>query len=161
MKGSEKAMIALGTALLVLWGFATVYGLSADSDRRVDSEDAKKQLRNTLAASLDKQSIHHETTSREHQEISKRLDKIETAVKQRQDEVARLVKQAEYHVKTLREQPANSEVFGRSLHSAANWNSAFTTVTGIPARAPRATEGSKPVIDFYCSRISEVPEYLR
>jgi hypothetical protein len=160
-------------ALLLLWGFATIYGVSADMERRSSSEDVKKQLADSLEISLESQrqrflqssEEHHRLKTdlkKNHEETSKQLKKIEGLVTkpQKAEEIERLICSARKSVKTLTEVSSTTESFRLALHSVRYWSREYNSLFKEEVSAPRASDGSQAVIDYYSARLPVLQQTL-
>lgn len=146
------------TLLLACFFSAMIYGLQADNDRRGDAKDAKSQLTDALGQALGEQKVRateheslHSSIKNARKELSQKLDRIESILVKRQEELAR---QARHHVRCLVEESASSEEFRRSLHSAREWAREYNFLHGGDERPPRAQDGSRAVIDYYTGKLA-------
>lgn len=117
----------VGVFLVLLWVIGSIYSLCGI----YTSEDE---------AAIKKKSADDQA------EILAKLDAIlaEKAVAKEQ-----LVKEAGQHVTVLTQGPSDTETFRKSLHSPGDWSKRWHDATGEALAAPRATEGSQSVINFY------------
>lgn len=140
---NDKVKIALGGSLLILF-FATGYlGFIADTARKADVADAKKQLEDGIAEN----EAMHTVTHKELKKIVVILSKAERAA---------LKKVAQESIRTIKDAPADSEDYRRALHGASDWAHSYAFATGKQLRAPNAKDGGKAVADFYTARLNEL-----
>lgn len=131
--------VVIGATLLAMGGVFGTYALNADNFRRADAEYTKRQL----AEALDKIEIVHRTTQ-------ERFNKLESMLlKKKVEDIEKLMKEAEQHIFNLRDKSTSTKEFGESLHSGAWWEQECRRVVGNVQCAPRATAGSKALIDYY------------